>query len=146
MFDLKLVRGAGKVLEPASQTSIDAARAALGTLPRDLESLWKQCDGMLLNSGVKIYETSEIIERNQAYHVEENAKGYVLIGDDSGGRALLMSRTEGAATFICDMGFLDLDYFHPVADDFESWISAGARLEGDDATVFDEATDYSPIK
>jgi len=54
MFNLDVVRIAGKVQESASRTSIDAARAALGTLPREFESLWKQCDGMLLNSGVKI--------------------------------------------------------------------------------------------
>jgi len=131
MFNLDLVRTVGKVQEPANQTSIDAARAALGTLPRELESLWKQCDGMLLNSGVTIYETGDIIERNQTYEVEENARSYVLIGDNSGGRALLMSRTAGPAVFICDMGFLDADYFHPVADDLASWISVGAELGSD---------------
>jgi hypothetical protein len=36
------------------------------------------------------YGTDELVERNQTWEVDEHAKGYVTIGDNSGGKVFLM--------------------------------------------------------
>jgi hypothetical protein len=51
MIDLTRVLAQGNVEPPASEESIAAIRALIGTIPKPLESLWKHCDGLLLDSG-----------------------------------------------------------------------------------------------
>jgi hypothetical protein len=123
--DLFKLSSKGTVGPAAGAAAVRAAQSALGRIPHALGDLWSRCDGFLLDDGPKLYSTGEIVERNQTYEVEPNARGYLLVGDDSGGRAFLMSREGSSAVFSCDMGFLDADYFTHVANDLLLWVASG---------------------
>jgi hypothetical protein len=123
--NLSKVREAGASGSPASDAAIQQVVAVLGEIPLALETLWKQCDGLYLDSGIVIYETDSIVERNSTYQLEENARGYLLVGDNSGGGGLLLSRSGEPTIYTCDLGFLDAEYFHVVAPSFSGWISDG---------------------
>jgi len=54
---------------------------------------WWSCDGAMIEDVVKIYSTDEIAERQQTYEIAEYFPEYLLIGDDSGGRLILVDRS-----------------------------------------------------
>lgn len=132
MINLTSIRGRGTVRAPASQQAINAVRSALGTLPAAIEELLQSCDGFYLENGLKVYSTEEMQERNETYELEESARDYVLVGDDSGGSGFLMHRLIGDVIYRCDLGFLGADYFHNVSNDFRRWIGDGCPMPEDD--------------
>ena len=54
-------------------------------LPSAYILVLKESNGLSFTNGVFIYGTEEIVERNETWEVAEYAKGYIAIGDDSGG-------------------------------------------------------------
>lgn len=103
-------------------------RARAGTavsLPVPLVALWNVRDGLLTESGVAVYSVGCIGERNATYEVAQYAPGFLLIGDDSGGRGFLLRLDDpGSAVFSSDLGDLDPADFDVVAADFASWIES----------------------
>ncbi|MFJ9693991.1 SMI1/KNR4 family protein [Kitasatospora sp. NPDC101183] len=109
-------------------TSADVARAraeiALG-LPAPLVALWKVTDGLMTDAGVTVYSAGCIGERNASYEVEQYAPGFILIGDDSGGRGFLVRADRpGSAVFSSDLGDLGPEDFEVESADFASWIES----------------------
>ena len=129
-FDLRKIRAAGANNAPADPKRVEEMRAVFGGLPPEIEQLWSLCDGFLLGSGVKVCETREIQNRNTVFPLQDNARSYLLIGDDSGGRGLLLPRYAVGSLQICDLAFLDLDDFEDLAPSFTQWVTDGARLRG----------------
>jgi hypothetical protein len=58
-----------------------------------ISRFWSLCDGAMIEDLVKIYSTDEIAERQQTYEIAEYFPGYLMIGDDSGGRLILVDRS-----------------------------------------------------
>ncbi|MFF2079704.1 hypothetical protein ACFVXG_33720 [Kitasatospora sp. NPDC058162] len=95
------------------------------SLPVPLVALWNVRDGLLTESGVAVYSAGCIGERNATYEVAQYAPGFLLIGDDSGGRGFLLRVDDpGSAVFSSDLGDLDPADFDVVAGDFASWIES----------------------
>jgi hypothetical protein len=101
------------------------ARAEVGAeLPAALVALWNERDGLLTASGVTVYPASDIGERNAAYEVALYAPGFVLIGDDSGGRGFLLRAGHADSTvFSSDLGDLGPADFDVESADLASWIA-----------------------
>jgi hypothetical protein len=125
VIDLRRIAGGGQVGKAASEAAIASVQSALGPIPEALVELWRLCDGFYLNNGVLVYSTDDIRERNETYPVEENARDYLLIGDDSGGGGFLLHRAIGHSLFKCDLGFLDSNFFYHCSDSFAEWILHG---------------------
>lgn len=95
------------------------------------EFLDAQEDSVLVNDLVLLYGRIDFVERNEASPVKEYCPGHVAVGDDSGDSRFVLALHDGRL-FSVDAGGILLEYFHPVADDFAAWLSAGCRFEGDD--------------
>lgn len=90
-----------------------------------------QEDSVLVNDLVLLYGRLDFAERNESVQAKERCPGHVAVGDDSGDSRFMLALHDGRL-FSVDEGAMMLEYFHPVADDFAAWLSAGCRFEGDD--------------
>lgn len=94
----------------ASAASIEALRNALGISNRAwIVDFWRKSDGALLNDQVLIYSVSDIEERNNTFEVEDSFKGMIAVGDDSGGRLILINKCGEGDFFLVDSGNTTLD-------------------------------------
>jgi hypothetical protein len=119
---------AESVPKPMAATPAELVRAQAETalsFPAPLVALWKVRDGLLTEAGIAVYSAGCIGERNTTYEVAQYAPGFVLIGDDSGGRGFLLRADDpGSAVFSSDLGDLDPADFDVESMDFASWIES----------------------
>ena len=119
---------AESVSGPAAATPADVTRARAETavsLPAPLVALWSVRDGLLTESGVAVYSAGDIGERNATYEVAQYAPGFLLVGDDGGGRGfLLRADDQDSAVFSSGLGDLEPAGFDVVSADFASWIES----------------------
>ncbi|MFJ5875658.1 hypothetical protein ACIQD1_13160 [Streptomyces sp. NPDC093088] len=121
-------RVTGPVLRLSAATPADVMRARAETevnLPAPLVALWSVRGGLLAESGVAVYSAVDIGERNATYEVAQYAPGFLLVGDDSGGRGFLLRADDpDSAVFSSGLGDLDPADFEVVSADFASWIES----------------------
>jgi hypothetical protein len=95
---------------PASAGMINEAARLLG-VDEDVwvARFWALYNGALLDEQVLIYSTEEIAERNKAYDIDKDFPGQLLVGDDSGGRLVLIDRCAEDKFYLIGSGdpFLD---------------------------------------
>lgn len=110
----------------ATPAAVARARAELEpSVPAPLLTLWQLTDGLLTSAGVAVYAAGCIGERNATYEVAQYAPGFVLVGDDSGGRGFLLRADDpGSPVFSSSLGDLGPEDFHVESADFPSWIEA----------------------
>ncbi|MFR0674663.1 hypothetical protein ACLUUI_14570 [Enterobacterales bacterium AW_CKDN230030176-1A_HGKHYDSX7] len=77
---------------------------------------WKRHDGAFLCDQVLIYSTDEIEERNRTFEVATYFKGHVAVGDDSGGRLILVSTAAFDGFLVVDSGSATLDDAEVLSD------------------------------
>ena len=87
------------------------------------------------DDGLVIYAPDQIAERNEIYEVAIYLPGHLMIGDDSGGRGVLLDSS--GAVWICDMGALDEECREPLAAHLAQWVEQGCPLPSS-GTVDDE--------
>lgn len=103
-------------------------------LPDALIGLWGLSNGFSLPNGFVLYGADEIVERNRTWESSRYAPGYVVVGDDSGGRLVLMQASRDAiAAFSSDAGDLQPASFTPLGPDLIAWIESGASTEVQDS-------------
>ncbi|MGE7989473.1 SMI1/KNR4 family protein [Pseudomonas sp. NPDC089554] len=94
----------------ASAEIIEALCERLGIFIESwIVEFWKKSDGALLNGQVLIYSVSSIEERNNTFEVEKNFKDMIAVGDDSGGRLVLISKNGKSGFLLVDSGSASLD-------------------------------------
>ncbi|MBC9932355.1 SMI1/KNR4 family protein [Chitinophaga qingshengii] len=87
-------------------------------------------ESRLVTDLVNLYGTNDLITRNQDYQVQKYLPGYLSIGDDSGGRGILLNTTATTPTlYITGYGALDPDCLDVLSDDFLRWAAQGYSLE-----------------
>lgn len=88
-------------------------------------TLWEVADGLMTDAGVTVYSTGCIGERNSTYEVAQYAPGFLLIGDNGGGRGFLLRTDDsGSAVFSSDLGDLAPEDLEVESADFASWIES----------------------
>ena len=120
---------------PATEEQIHGVEARLGRpLPAVYREILEVSDGVPTAGEVVLYGTASLFQRNEEWaHVSRRAPGFLAIGDDSGGRVLLM-RAEPRATAVelCDIVVLDEpSSFVHIADDLHDWLEHGLVLPSD---------------
>jgi len=96
-----------EVNRPAPAQLIGALEAELAkSLPAAYRDLLLAADGMLFDNGLVLYPASQIRERNETFEVEKYAPGFLAIGDDSGGRAIMIS-LDSEGVFVVGIGRMD---------------------------------------
>ena len=81
-----------------------------------------------------LYETQSIVERNRDWAgILESTTDRIAIGDDSGGRVLLMRAEQAAqAVQLCDVAFVaDSASYQNVTDHLHDWLRSGLDLPED---------------
>lgn len=93
---------------PARERDLLTAEAGLGhEIPADYRSLLRITDGLSCAGNLVLLGAADIVERNREYEVGVYLPGHVMIGDDSGGTAILM-RQDRPTVHEVDMGVMDL--------------------------------------
>ena len=108
-----------------------AAVAGTGLLPEDYATLLAQADGVAADHFI-LYSCVELPERNATYEVDRYAPGFVTVGDDGGGSALVMRAGPGRSpVFRVGHGTMTPPDMVRLADSLAEWIGAGCPVDGD---------------
>lgn len=112
--------------------TIAAVEAALAfRLPPDYTALLRLSDGLSTPGCLALLELEAIGPRNADYEVQSYLPGYVMIGDDSGGQALLM-RADAPTVYEVGMGSLSEDELTVSAQSLEQLLlEFGGRTLGE---------------
>jgi hypothetical protein len=93
--------------------------------PRELVDFYRATDGFMMPSGINVYQVEDVFERNKTFEIDVYCKGYLLIGDNSGGRGFLLSLAEGdTKVYSSDLGDLGPEDFDVEAESFTEWLSS----------------------
>ena len=112
----------------ANDAEINELGSKLGVaIPAVYSDLLKESNGFSLNEGLLVYSTEEVPERNETLEVQEYAPGYLAVGDDSGGRSVMLSLVRGEL-FLVDQGSMDPDDMIKLADSISGWVSTGCKV------------------
>jgi hypothetical protein len=102
---------------PANADEVDSTCKELGVSSRHwLRPFWSECNGAMIADRILIYATDQITERNKTYEADKNFPNHVLIGDDSGGKLILIPKEGSKQFYFLDSG----DPFIENAEIFES--------------------------
>lgn len=114
---------------PASPQQIAAAEQSLNTIfPQVYKATLLETNGLSTDL-VLLYGTDDIVERNETYEIAEYAQGYLAIGDDGGGRMLLMEASPDATDLvIVDMGAIT-PQAHDQRMDYCQWMDHGCTID-----------------
>ena len=109
---------------------IEAFQQALGrTLPAYYWAFLKDWHEDMRGEQVLLYGAESLRERNETYDTQQACPGYVTIGDDSGGRAVMLALDDGdRAVYLVGHGSMQRDDFERVADDFHAWLADGCPV------------------
>ncbi|MGK5005881.1 SMI1/KNR4 family protein [Janthinobacterium sp. LB2P70] len=78
---------------------------------------------------VLLYGAGSLVERNATYDTPLSCPGFIAIGDDSGGRAVMLALDDGdRAVYLVGHGSMQRDDFERLANDFTSWLAADCPL------------------
>lgn len=129
-FDhLSNVPGISK-LEPASDNEIRSVENEMKILlPEEYRELLKITNGFSTDSGLVIYGTEDILERNETLEVEKYANDYIAIGDDSGDIVFLISK-DHMRKDVLSVGCGDLNTLNAkcLAPDLSKWLNNNCNL------------------
>ncbi len=133
MVRLTLIPKGVRTQPPATAEQIAAVAKRLGrSVPLPLSELWATSDGLASPEGAVVYSTEDLPERNETLEVEKYAPGYVAVGDDGGGRALLMVSSGDSAVWV-DMGSMDPSTGVELTPPWLEWLEAGLPLQDAEA-------------
>ncbi|KAA0542737.1 SMI1/KNR4 family protein [Bacillus sp. BGMRC 2118] len=99
-------------------------------LPTSYKMLLEYSNGLSTNLGISIYGTQDFTERNETWKTEVYAPGFISIGDDSGGRVILMREVlEKDELVIVDSGDMNPKNGLLITTDLITWMKNGFKLE-----------------
>ena len=107
----------------------------LGASTEYLNFLNAHPESTTIGDFVLLYGQSDLTERNETYEISSYLSGWVAIGDDGAGSAILMRLNGSSQVYLCGHGALGSVEPEQVADSFVVWFQAGCPadwLEDDD--------------
>ena len=87
-------------------------------IPRPYLQFLRLSNGLYSGEELVLLEIEEIEVRNNDYEVQEYLPGYVMVGDNSGGIALVMNSDEDFV-YEVDMGSMDVESMKKSADSLQ---------------------------
>jgi len=106
---------------------IDIENYLNAKLPKSYIDFMLKTNGGNFND-IHIYNSEELIERNECYETQEYASGWFTVGDDGGGMAFMMSLDENSRqVYKVDHGSMDPNDFELVTSNFNTWIDSGFK-------------------
>jgi hypothetical protein len=133
MIDRSLLSQLAELQEPAHIEQIVLAQQAIGCVfPQEYVDLLKTANGLQMLNVVSLilYSTDEIEERNLTYEVKDYLPGWVLIGDDGGGRGVLLDCDEPpGAIYLVGLGSMLRSDASMLAPTIIEWVTRHFSLE-----------------
>ena len=80
-------------------------------------------DSISIGEFALLYGLSDIIERNETYEVQTYLADWLAIGDDGGGRALMIRLDRSTSVYLCGHGGIGSVDPQRIADSFAAWIA-----------------------
>lgn len=75
------------------------------------------------------YALADLLERNQTYETREYCPGWLTIGDDSGGSAIVVAPDKWPTpAYLVGHGSMSRADFVEVAADLDEWVRSGCEL------------------
>lgn len=100
-------------------------------LPPQYEDYLLSIDGRENSVGrVLLYAVRSLIERNETYEVRQYCPGYFTVGDDGGGRAVVLRLDDGGVHLV-DHGAMSPECMIPLGGSFRDWYAADCPLPED---------------
>jgi hypothetical protein len=97
-------------------------------LPAEYASFIESLAGELpVGPGGILYSRDALAERNETYETATYCPGHVAIGDDGGGRAIVIDLVTGSIGIV-DHGAMTPDCIEEIAADFATWRDGGFRV------------------
>jgi hypothetical protein len=114
---------------PAETSIVEAVEGRLGhRLPAAYRQLLIQvADGLAFGSGITVYGTDVIEERNATYDFRASLPTHMAIGDDSGG-TFIAAPLEGEGIYSVPMGFIHETELVPLGAGFTEWLFGGTPM------------------
>lgn len=86
--------------------------------------------GQFVGGLFRFYSIDELIDRNECYQTREYCPGFMTIGDDSGGSAIVINPGLVPPTvFLVDHGSMSPADFEPVSESLFDWVRSGCSLD-----------------
>lgn len=122
--------------QPASPEAIAAAGRLLpAVMPEDYAALLAQADGLLANH-FALYSCRDLPERNATFEVGKYAPGFVIVGGDGGGSAIVMRGGPGRSpVFLVGHGDMQPSHMELLAGSLAEWIEIGCPVDPDAAPL-----------
>ncbi len=118
MLSRQLLQNIYDINSPASPAAIAKAQSKIPIpLPSDYKHFLSLCNGLHSHGNLAIHEIEDMPERNADYEVEECLPGFFMIGDDSGGQAILINRQ--GEIFEVGMGSMSKEDIKKIANSIE---------------------------
>ncbi|MBM6616701.1 SMI1/KNR4 family protein [Bacillus suaedaesalsae] len=121
---------------PANVMDIEKVETKLHTkLPTSYKELLQYSNGVSTNAGILIYGTEDLIERNETWETEVYAPSFISIGDDSGGKVILLSQdAENKDVMIVDSRDMNPENASLISNDFIQWVNSGLKIDNEEKT------------
>jgi hypothetical protein len=98
-------------------------------IPSAILAFIEEQTGVPRPDGLLLYGRGDLAERNDTFEVAQYLSGYLLIGDDSGGRGVFVSCTVPEhPVYLCDLGSLADEDFIPLAGSLDHWVESECPL------------------
>ena len=123
----------GKTLNPpaSAQAITDVSRFLPAELPEDYAALLAQADGVAADH-FTLYSCEELPERNATFQIGEYLPGFVIVGGDGGGSALIMRSGLGRSPiFLVGHGAMFPEFMVLLANSLAEWVAAGCPVDPD---------------
>jgi hypothetical protein len=96
-------------------------------------SYLSKSDEYLRDDGLLLHGAADVIERNMTLGVQQNVSEFLAVGDDSGGRLVVIRFTDDAATpYLIGSGALvpnmPPSLLKPLAESWDTWEQGGFPL------------------
>lgn len=114
-----------------SQHEIDAFQQALGhALPAYYVAFLEEWEEDMCGGQVLLYGAQSLMERNDTYETQQFCPGFITVGDDGGGRAVMLA-LDGLdrAVYLVGHGSMQRDDFELAAGDFQAWLAAECPVD-----------------
>ncbi len=121
-----------KLYPPATAEAIaGVSRFLPAELPEDYATLLSQADGVYADH-FTLFSCEELPERNATFEIGKYLPGFVIIGGDGGGSALIMRGGRGRPpVYLVGHGAMFPEFMFLLAESLEEWITAGCPVDPD---------------
>ena len=135
MFDPKQLSAIADTHDPASLESIQAAQRKLDVVFPDEFVEFLLCSNGLESTetadcyDIALFPVEDLVDKADAYEVDEYRAGHIFIGFDGGGRMLLLKGGKRESpVFLIDAGTPDVSDARELAPSLSAWIANGFEL------------------